>query len=140
MFNRDGIDKIVYNKATNQHKHDMYPFYWTTSERGNFMRYSYEFKRKCVEMYRQGLLPDTPNGISKEQFRREVEKQIEIAFDQAQKEVDDLRQRTKEGLETARINGKQIGRVKGHKYITKKELSSAQLAKMNTYLMVNMLT
>ena len=31
-----------------------------------------------------------------------AEKQIQIAFDQAQKEVDDLRQRTKEGLETAR--------------------------------------
>ena len=42
------------------------------------MRYSYEFKRKCVEMYRQGLLPDTPDGISKEQFRREVRKWTRI--------------------------------------------------------------
>ncbi len=24
------------------------------------MRYSYEFKRKCVEMYYQGKYPDTP--------------------------------------------------------------------------------
>ena len=29
---------------------DMYPFYWTSSERGIFMRYSYEFKRKAVEL------------------------------------------------------------------------------------------
>ncbi len=27
------------------------------------MRYSYEFKRKCVEMYHQGLYPDTPDGL-----------------------------------------------------------------------------
>ena len=27
------------------------------------MRYSYEFKRKCVEMYRQGTWPETPEGI-----------------------------------------------------------------------------
>ena len=32
-----------------------------TSKEGIFMRYSYEFKRKCIEMYYQGLYPDTPN-------------------------------------------------------------------------------
>ena len=41
-----------------------------------------------------------------------AERQIALAFEQSQKEVDDLRQRTKEGIETARLNGKQIG---GHK-------------------------
>ena len=41
-----------------------------------------------------------------------AERQINLAFEQSQKEVDDLRQRTKEGIETARLNGKQIG---GHK-------------------------
>ena len=35
-----------------------------------------------------------------------AEKQLKIAFDQAQKEVDDLRQRTIEGLQTARLAGK----------------------------------
>lgn len=35
--------------------------------------------------------------------------QIRIAFEQAEKEVSDLHQRTKEGIETARLNGKQIG-------------------------------
>lgn len=49
-----------------------------------------------------------------------AEKQIRIAFEQAQAEVDHLRQRTKEGVEVARINGKQIGRVTGQKYETKK--------------------
>ena len=32
------------------------------------MRYSYEFKRKCVEMYRKGILPDIPDGITKREF------------------------------------------------------------------------
>ena len=56
-------------------------------------------------------------GIN-EYLMRLAEKQIEIAFEQAQKEVDDLRQRTKEGIETARLNGKQIGRVTGRKFIS----------------------
>lgn len=50
-----------------------------------------------------------------------AEKQIALAFAQAQKEVDDLHQRTKEGIETARRNGKTIGRPAGKTYITKKE-------------------
>ena len=29
----------------------MYPLYWTTSKEGVFMRYSYEFKLMCVELY-----------------------------------------------------------------------------------------
>lgn len=40
-------------------------------------------------------------------------RQIELAFEQAQKEVDDLHQRTAEGIETARRSGKQIGTPKG---------------------------
>lgn len=38
-----------------------------------------------------------------------AKEQIKLAFQQAEKEVNDLRQRTKEGIETARLNGKQIG-------------------------------
>ena len=33
----------------------MYPLYQTPSKEGIFMRYSYEFKRKCVELYRQDV-------------------------------------------------------------------------------------
>lgn len=51
-----------------------------------------------------------------------AEKQIAKAFEQAEKEVSDLQQRTKEGLETARINGKQIGQEKGKKLTTKKSI------------------
>lgn len=41
----------------------MYPLYWTPSKEGIFMRYSYEYKRQCVELYREGKLPETPAGI-----------------------------------------------------------------------------
>lgn len=51
-------------------------------------------------------------------------KQIEQAFIQAQKEVDDLQQRTKEGMETARRNGKQIGQKEGTKLTTKKSVEA----------------
>lgn len=49
-------------------------------------------------------------------------KQVGLAFGQAQKEVDDLHQRTSEGIETARLAGKQIGGVPGRKLITKKSI------------------
>ncbi len=50
-----------------------------------------------------------------------AERQIALAFEQAQKEVDDLRQRTREGIETARLNGKQIGNTTGSKLKVKKK-------------------
>ena len=51
-----------------------------------------------------------------------AEKQIIKAFEQAEKEVQDLRQRTREGIETARLNGKQIGRADGTTLETKKSV------------------
>lgn len=61
-----------------------------------------------------------------------VEKDIQKAFEQAQKEVDYLHQRTKEGIETARLNGKQIGLAKGSKLTTKKSIrAKEQIQKYN---------
>lgn len=53
-----------------------------------------------------------------------AKEQIKLAFDQAEKEVQDLHQRTREGIETARLNGKQIGQKKGNKLITKKSIQA----------------
>ena len=50
--------------------------------------------------------------------------QIIIAFNQAEKEVEDLHQRTREGIETARLNGKQIGQKRGVKLTTKKSIAA----------------
>ena len=39
-----------------------------TSKEGIFMRYSYEYKMDCVELYRRGQWPDTPEGIKEHNF------------------------------------------------------------------------
>ena len=55
-----------------------------------------------------------------------AKEQIRLAFEQSEKEVEDLHQRTKEGIETARINGKQIGQKAGAKLTTKKSISAKE--------------
>ena len=40
------------------------------------MKYSYEYKKQCVEMYRQGKWAETPTGITQESFRRMVRKRF----------------------------------------------------------------
>ena len=49
-----------------------------------------------------------------------AKEQIKLAFEQSEKEVADLQQRTREGIQTARLNGKQIGQEQGKKLTTKK--------------------
>lgn len=56
-----------------------------------------------------------------------AKEQIRLAFDQAEKEVEDLHQRTREGIETARLNGKQIGQPKGAKLTTKKSIEAKKI-------------
>lgn len=56
-----------------------------------------------------------------------AKEQIRLAFEQAEKEVEDLHQRTKEGIETARLAGKQIGKSKGDTWETKKSKEVKQI-------------
>lgn len=67
-------------------------------------------------------------------FRKLAKKQIRIAFDQAEKEVADLHQRTKEGIQTARLNGKLVGGAanKGKAYKVKKAESSIDLIRKHS--------
>ena len=58
--------------------------------------------------------------------------QIRLAFSQAEKEVEYLHQRTREGIETARLNGKQIGQVKGSKLTTKKSIAAKELIRKHS--------
>lgn len=51
-----------------------------------------------------------------------AQQQIKLAFEQSEKEVTDLKQRTREGLKTAKDNGKTLGRKEGSKVITKKSI------------------
>ena len=55
-----------------------------------------------------------------------AKEQIRIAFEQSEKEVEDLHQRTREGIETARLNGKQIGQKIGVKLVTKKSIEAKE--------------
>lgn len=53
-----------------------------------------------------------------------AERQIEIAFQTAQAEVDYLHQRTSEGVRKAQAAGKQVGRAKGSTVETKKSIEA----------------
>ena len=53
-------------------QNDMYPLYWTTSKEGIFMRYSYEFKMMCVELYHSGSYPDIPEGLNPNTLKRHI--------------------------------------------------------------------
>lgn len=55
-----------------------------------------------------------------------AKEQIKLAFIQAEKEVKDLQQRTREGIETARRNGKQIGLPEGTRLTTKKSIQAKE--------------
>lgn len=58
--------------------------------------------------------------------------QIQIAFEQSEKEVNDLSQRTVEGLITAKANGKILGRRVGSKVETKKAVENkAKIIKLS---------
>lgn len=56
-----------------------------------------------------------------------LEEQIKLAFRQAQHEVEFLSMRTKEGQQTAVLNGKTIGIEKGRKLTIKKEAPAKEL-------------
>ncbi|WP_368033080.1 recombinase family protein [Alistipes onderdonkii] len=58
-----------------------------------------------------------------------AKEQIQIAFNQAEKEVLDIQTRVKEGIRVAKENGKQIGRDKG----TKVESKKAKLLKQQIF-------
>lgn len=62
-------------------------------------------------------------------LRRE---QIRLAFEQAEKEVSDLHQRTREGIETARLKGKQIGGIAGRKLNVKKAVPVKEIIRKHS--------
>lgn len=58
-----------------------------------------------------------------------AKQQIRQAFEQSEKEVNDLHKRTSEGIETARRAGKQIGQKQGAKLNVKKKTPAMELIK-----------
>ena len=94
-----------------------------------------EAAEKQIDIIRTGdeatdeLMAAITAGINRYMLRL-AERQIQLAFDQAQKEVEDLHQRTREGIETARLSGKQIGGVTGRKlHIKKADVAKQKIKK-----------
>ena len=42
------------------------------------MKYSYEYKRMCVELYRQGKWPETPEGTAEQTFRSNIRRWVRM--------------------------------------------------------------
>lgn len=61
-----------------------------------------------------------------------LQRNIQLAFLQSEKEVKDLQQRTKEGLKTAVQHGKKPGLTKGSKLVTKKSLQAKEYIKKHS--------
>ncbi len=57
----------------------MYPQYWTPSIGGIcVMKYSYECKKQCIKLYRQGKWAETPNDISERKFRSAIRRWFRV--------------------------------------------------------------
>lgn len=67
-----------------------------------------------------------------EAMRLLATQQVEIAFQQAEKEVTDTHQRIKEGIETARRNNKRIGTPKNATLNVKKKAPAVKFIKKNS--------
>ncbi len=69
------------------------------------------------------------NGLTKllNDFMMDLaEEQIHKAFEQAEQELKHIHERTSDGLRVAKANGKQVGRVQGRSYKTKKATAAKE--------------
>lgn len=85
-----------------------------------------------VDIKMTGTNADILLKAVKEYLMELAKEQIKIAFNQAEKEVQDLHVRTSEGIKTAKLNGKQIGRIKGKTYTSQKEKISKEIILKNS--------
>ena len=89
-------------------------------------------KALTVDIKMTGTNADILLKAVKEYLMELAKEQIKIAFSQAEKEVQDLHVRTSEGIKTAKLNGKQIGRIKGKTYTSQKEKISKEIILKNS--------
>ena len=89
-------------------------------------------KALTVDIKMTGTNADILLKAVKEYLMELAKEQIKIAFNQAEKEVQDLHVRTSEGIKTAKLNGKQIGRIKGKTYTSQKEKISKEIILKNS--------
>lgn len=77
-------------------------------------------------------IADTYIEATNKVFKILAKRQIRLAFEQSEKEVTDLQERTKEGLQTAKNNHKQIGNIKGTKLKVKKAIAAKEVIRKHS--------
>lgn len=87
---------------------------------------TYKAELSSCKIERTGDDVDILLNAVEEYLKRIAKRQIMQAFEQAEKEVDDLRERTKEGLRVAKSRGKKLGVHKGETFETKKSKIAKQ--------------
>lgn len=93
--------------------------------------YKTQLDNSKIEMTDNEVVNAVLEGVEKA-LKLVASQQIRIAFEQAEKEVQNLRQRTKEGILTAKANGKIVGRAVGSKITTKKSIEmKAKIIKLS---------
>lgn len=130
-------DTVVFDSVSRMSRNaeDGFAIYETLFHRGVTLIFLKE-PHINTETYRRALTSGVPLTGTNVDFILEginryllalAKEQIRLAFEQAEKEVADLHQRTKEGIETARLNGKQIGQRSGVKLTTQKSIKAKKL-------------
>lgn len=85
----------------------------------------------CADSDTNTLVNDIFTAINKFMINKASD-DIKKAFAQSQKEVDDLHERTKEGIREAKLQGKQIGIAKGTKLTTKKSVNAKEIIRKHS--------
>ena len=124
-------DTIIFDSVSRMSRNasDGYAIYKTLFEKGvtlEFLKEPY-INTSVFKSAQESSIAKTGNDIADIYIEATnkvlfllAENQIKLAFSQAQKEVDDLHKRTSEGILTAKLSGKQVGRTQGRKYTTTK--------------------
>ncbi len=72
------------------------------------MRYTLEFKKKAIDMYRKGKWIDTPEGVSQKRFRAEIREWVRL---EEQNSIDVLKHNTQNKVWSAEDKYELVARV-----------------------------
>ena len=97
------------------------------SSKANLLNISIETGNEAVDDFFKGNIELINNFLM-----ALASEQIKAAFDQAQKEIDDLHERVKQGMRESKRNGTQIGLQKGTTLVTKKSIQCKEVIKKHS--------
>ena len=85
----------------------------------------------CGNVAADTLLQSVSEAVNRFMMHK-AEQDIYKAFEQAETELQYLRQLTREGLATAKLNGKQLGAKDGQTFTTKKSIAAKEVIKKHS--------